>query len=250
MRSSAILLLECGSTGGRDPDQQSIHAAQHNALSQNQRIEVASPLCIRHLRSILGFFMCSSCAITRGKEPKRSDGGKEMSEDKSTFRDSDGVRLSKYEYRVHWAVGNGITDHTNNLLNISSIGLGSSKRIARTDSTSSRLFRMSAVVAIPPPPATPLGSSIPPLLPHAISVSLPTWKANIGYEEGEKWVVEKMQTGYPRFFIHRSIQKVSVASGWRGMPVVSPCPLASSQGSASQNSGRPRSTARSSLRPK
>lgn len=68
---------------------------------------------------------------------------------------------------------------------------------------------MSALVAIPPPPETPLGSSIPPLLPHAISVSLPTWKANIGYEEGEKWVVEKMQTGYPRFFIHRSIQKVS-----------------------------------------
>ncbi|KAJ9128226.1 hypothetical protein QFC24_000518 [Naganishia onofrii] len=68
---------------------------------------------------------------------------------------------------------------------------------------------MSVAVALPPPLETPLGCSIPPLLPHAISVSLPTWKANIGYEEGEKWVVEKMQTGYPRFFIHRSIQKLA-----------------------------------------
>lgn len=39
----------------------------------------------------------------------------------------------------------------------------------------------------------------------AVSVSLPTWKANVGYEEGEKWVVNSMTTGYPRFFIHRSI---------------------------------------------
>jgi cystathionine gamma-synthase len=32
-----------------------------------------------------------------------------------------------------------------------------------------------------------------------VSVSLPTWKANVGYEEGEEWVVSKMVTGYPRF---------------------------------------------------
>lgn len=57
---------------------------------------------------------------------------------------------------------------------------------------------------------SPLGASIPALVPHAISVSLPTWKDVVGYEEGEKRVVDAMQTGYPRFFVHLSIQKVSV----------------------------------------
>ncbi|OAA49522.1 cystathionine gamma-synthase [Metarhizium rileyi] len=52
----------------------------------------------------------------------------------------------------------------------------------------------------------PLGESIPENTAHAVSVSLPTWKSNVGYEEGEEWVVEKMATGYPRFFIHKSIQ--------------------------------------------
>lgn len=55
----------------------------------------------------------------------------------------------------------------------------------------------------------PLGHSIPYLTPHAVSVSLPTWQDNVGYEEGDKRVVDSMQTGYPRFFVHRSIQKVS-----------------------------------------
>ena len=43
---------------------------------------------------------------------------------------------------------------------------------------------------------------------HAVSVSLPSWKATVGYEEGEEWVVSKMRTGYPRFFIHLSIQEL------------------------------------------
>ncbi|KAK0714287.1 pyridoxal phosphate-dependent transferase [Apiosordaria backusii] len=51
-----------------------------------------------------------------------------------------------------------------------------------------------------------LGESIPPHTEHAVSVSLPTWRANVGYEEGEDWVIGNMTTGYPRFFIHRSIQ--------------------------------------------
>lgn len=34
---------------------------------------------------------------------------------------------------------------------------------------------------------------------QAVSVSLPTWKANVGYEEGEDWVLSKMTTGYPRW---------------------------------------------------
>jgi hypothetical protein len=57
---------------------------------------------------------------------------------------------------------------------------------------------------------TVLGSSVPPFTPHAISVCLPTWKDNVGYEEGDKRVVDSMVTGYPRFFIHRSITKVCV----------------------------------------
>ena len=64
------------------------------------------------------------------------------------------------------------------------------------------------MVALTSPAPIPLGSSVPALTPHAISVSLPTWEDNIGYEEGDKRVVDKMETGYPRFFIHRSIQKV------------------------------------------
>jgi hypothetical protein len=36
-------------------------------------------------------------------------------------------------------------------------------------------------------------------VPQAVSVSLPTWRANVGYEEGEEWVISKMKTGYPRY---------------------------------------------------
>lgn len=54
-----------------------------------------------------------------------------------------------------------------------------------------------------------LGLSVPPHTPHAISVSLPTWQDNVGYEEGEKRVVDSMVSGYPRFFIHLSIRKLA-----------------------------------------
>jgi cystathionine gamma-synthase len=59
-----------------------------------------------------------------------------------------------------------------------------------------------------------VGETIPPMTEHvshfsipflhvlrllqAVSVSLPTWKSNVGYEEGEQWVISKMKTGYPR----------------------------------------------------
>jgi len=55
-----------------------------------------------------------------------------------------------------------------------------------------------------------LGSPLPPFTPHAISVCLPTWKDNVGYEEGEKRVVDSMVTGYPRFFIHKTIEKACI----------------------------------------
>lgn len=64
---------------------------------------------------------------------------------------------------------------------------------------------MTAVVAVG---SETLGHAVPPFTSHAISVSLPTWRDNVGYEEGEKRVVQAMVTGYPRFFIHLSIQKV------------------------------------------
>ena len=54
-----------------------------------------------------------------------------------------------------------------------------------------------------------LGRSIPYYTKHAISVSLPTWRDNVGYEEGDKRVINAMCNGYPRFFIHKSIVKVS-----------------------------------------
>ncbi|KAJ6256570.1 hypothetical protein Dda_8434 [Drechslerella dactyloides] len=48
-----------------------------------------------------------------------------------------------------------------------------------------------------------LGEPIPSNTEHAISVSLPTWRSNVGYEENEDWVVSKMMTG---FFIHPEIK--------------------------------------------
>ncbi|KAL4973249.1 pyridoxal phosphate-dependent transferase [Aspergillus desertorum] len=44
---------------------------------------------------------------------------------------------------------------------------------------------------------------------QAVSVSLPTWQANVAYEEGELWLVNKMQCGYPRFFVHPIIQELA-----------------------------------------
>lgn len=64
------------------------------------------------------------------------------------------------------------------------------------------------MAAVPDPP-TQVGQSIPAHTPHAVSVSLPTWQANVGYEEGDPQVTSKMECGYPRFFIHPYIQKVS-----------------------------------------
>jgi cystathionine gamma-synthase len=63
-------------------------------------------------------------------------------------------------------------------------------------------------VALDAPKDHPVGEPIPPYTDHAISVSLPTWEDNVGYEEGDPRVVDTMQTGYPRFFIHKRIVEV------------------------------------------
>lgn len=68
----------------------------------------------------------------------------------------------------------------------------------------------------PPPPSNgaaackkdyAVGTSIPANMAHAVSVSLPLWSDNIDYEEGR--LSNSMETGYPRFFIHRSIQRLA-----------------------------------------
>ena len=43
---------------------------------------------------------------------------------------------------------------------------------------------------------------------HAVSVCLPTWADNVGYEEGDPRVVEAMRCGYPRFFFHPLCQEL------------------------------------------
>lgn len=52
-----------------------------------------------------------------------------------------------------------------------------------------------------------VGTPIPANMAHAVSVSLPRWSDNIDYEEGR--LTDSMETGYPRFFIHRSIQRLA-----------------------------------------
>lgn len=58
-------------------------------------------------------------------------------------------------------------------------------------------------------PSQDIGVPIPQNTPHAVSVTLPTWEATVGYEEGEEWVTGKMSSGYPRFFIHSVIQELA-----------------------------------------
>lgn len=52
-----------------------------------------------------------------------------------------------------------------------------------------------------------LGQPVP-YLPHAISVSIPTWEDNRGFAEGEARVVDALTTGYPRFMLHESVKLV------------------------------------------
>ena len=49
--------------------------------------------------------------------------------------------------------------------------------------------------------AEDLGKPLP-LSPHANSVCLPTWADVVAYEEADPRVISRLQTGYPRFFIH------------------------------------------------
>ncbi|KAK7207463.1 cystathionine gamma-synthase-like protein [Myxozyma melibiosi] len=57
-------------------------------------------------------------------------------------------------------------------------------------------------------PPTAVGATIPANTPHAVSVTLPSWEANVAYEEGKDWIFSKMKSGYPRFFYHEKIQQL------------------------------------------
>ncbi|KAK9320188.1 pyridoxal phosphate-dependent transferase [Lipomyces orientalis] len=57
-------------------------------------------------------------------------------------------------------------------------------------------------------PPTAVGCPIPANTPHAVSVTLPSWSANVAYEEGQEWILAKMKNGYPRFFWHEKIQQL------------------------------------------
>jgi len=56
--------------------------------------------------------------------------------------------------------------------------------------------------------AIPLGLPLPLNNPHAVSVSLPTMDDVIGYEENKSEVKQKMQSGYPRFFVNQLVAKL------------------------------------------
>jgi len=62
-----------------------------------------------------------------------------------------------------------------------------------------------------------LGHPIPDSA-HAVSVALPCWEHVVGYEEGNPDVVSRMQTGYPRFLVHKLIDKIA-----EGMAPGQPC---------------------------
>ena len=49
--------------------------------------------------------------------------------------------------------------------------------------------------------------------PHAVSVSLPRWQDVVGYEEKRPDVISHLQSGYPRFVIHRYVQEIAARLG-------------------------------------
>ena len=62
--------------------------------------------------------------------------------------------------------------------------------------------------------ASDLGCALPNS-PHAVSVCLPRWADNVGYEEADPRVVEKLESGYPRFVLHPTVQRLFAAASDR-----------------------------------
>ncbi len=44
---------------------------------------------------------------------------------------------------------------------------------------------------------------------HAVSACLPLWSHNVGYEEGEAAIIEKLQAAYPRFCLHPLVRQLA-----------------------------------------
>ncbi|PYI28863.1 cystathionine beta-lyase [Aspergillus indologenus CBS 114.80] len=61
------------------------------------------------------------------------------------------------------------------------------------------------------PETWPIGDVLPPQTPHGISVSLPTWDSVVQWMRREQCLLGIIKTGYPRFRIHRSIEKLQQA---------------------------------------
>jgi cystathionine gamma-synthase len=55
----------------------------------------------------------------------------------------------------------------------------------------------------------PCGESLPFHNPHAVSVSLPKIQDVIDYEDGKPNVVDKMKSGYPRFFQNKFVKQLT-----------------------------------------
>lgn len=55
------------------------------------------------------------------------------------------------------------------------------------------------------------GLCVPPHTPHALCSSMPTWKDNVAFMEREKWAMDAMKVGYPRFIVHESVGKVCIS---------------------------------------
>lgn len=65
---------------------------------------------------------------------------------------------------------------------------------------------------------------------HAVSCCLPFWAHNIGYEEGDPQVVDKLKAAYPRFCLHPLVQELCNRflnhDGRVGLPLTSPAAAA------------------------
>lgn len=66
---------------------------------------------------------------------------------------------------------------------------------------------MRDVMLDPPWRGEDLGHPIPDS-PYAVSVALPQWAQVLGYEEGDPQVLERLRTGYPRFFVPRVVREL------------------------------------------
>ncbi len=66
------------------------------------------------------------------------------------------------------------------------------------------------VMLDPPWRGDELGHPLPDS-PYAVSVALPRWSQVVGYEEGDPAVLDRLRTGYPRFFVPRVVRELEEA---------------------------------------